>query len=143
MTMTALSINYYDEHTHHQFNLPLTAFKKPSNLDEYLALETILDTLIDEVKDQETHPMALAMQIIGDNLEQYDSEYHSDIGANVSDIDMVKYLMQSNHLYQKDLAEIFGGQANVSKFLNGERELGKKAIKGLKKKFGLSADFFI
>ena len=44
---------------------------------------------------------------------------------------------------QKDLADIFGSQANVSKFLNGERQLGKNAILGLKKRFGISADFFV
>jgi hypothetical protein len=50
------------------------------------------------------------------------------IGKDISDIEMVMYLMKKNNLYQKDLAPIFGGQANVSKFLNGERELGKKHI---------------
>ena len=62
---------------------------------------------------------------------------------HISDVDMVKYLMQSHHLHQKDLADIFGSQANVSKFLNGERQLGKNAIAGLKKRFGISADFFV
>jgi HTH-type transcriptional regulator / antitoxin HigA len=33
-------------------------------------LEEILDRLTDEVRDDETHPLALGMQIIGDNLEQ-------------------------------------------------------------------------
>ena len=50
--------------------------------------------------------------------------------------------MKTKNLYQKDLAFIFGGRANVSKFLNGERELGKKHISGLKKKFKISSDFF-
>jgi len=83
------------------------------------------------------------MQIIGENLEQYDSEHYPPIGYNVSDINMVKYLMKSHDLNQVDLADIFGGQANVSKFLNGERPLSKKQIAGLKKKFRISADFFV
>ena len=49
----------------------------------------------------------------------------------------------THHLHQKDLADIFGSQANVSKFLNGERTLGKNVISGLKQKFGISADFFV
>ncbi len=56
---------------------------------------------------------------------------------------MVKYLMKTHGLYQKDLADIFGGQANVSKFLNAERELNKAQIAALKKRFNISADFFI
>lgn len=143
MTMTALSIDYVDERTNHQFHLPLSVFKKPRNSEDYSFLENILDRLSDEVRDDETHPLALAMQIIGDNLEQYDDEHHPDIGANITDVEMVRYLMETNHLHQKDLADIFGSQANVSKFLNGERQLGKNAILGLKKRFGISADFFV
>ena len=108
-----------------------------------MKLEKLLDQLIDEVRDNEEHQLAIAMQIIGENLEQYDDEHYPAIGSNISEVDMVKYLMKSQHLHQKDLADIFGGQANVSKFLNGERALGKKAISGLKKKFGISADFFV
>jgi len=143
MTMTALSIDYVDERTNHQFHLPLSVFKKPRNSEDYSFLEKILDRLSDEVRDDETHPLALAMQIIGDNLEQYDDEHHPDIGANITDVEMVRYLMEKNHLHQKDLADIFGSQANVSKFLNGERQLGKNAILGLKQRFGISADFFV
>jgi HTH-type transcriptional regulator/antitoxin HigA len=143
MTMTALSIDYVDERTKHQFHLPLSVFKKPRNSEDYSFLEKILDRLLDEVRDDETHPLAIAMQIIGDNLEQYDNEHHPDIGENITDVEMVRYLMETNHLHQKDLADIFGSQANVSKFLNGERQLGKNAILGLKQRFGISADFFV
>lgn len=143
MSMAALSIDYFDENTHHQFHLPLSDFKKPASKEEYLKLEKILDQLIDEVKSNEEHQLSLAMQIIGENLEQYDDENYPPIGSNVSDIEMVKHLMAINHLHQKDLADIFGSQANVSKFLNGERALGKKAISGLKHRFGISADFFL
>jgi HTH-type transcriptional regulator/antitoxin HigA len=143
MTIAALSIDYVDERTKHQFHLPLSVFKKPRNNEDYSFLEKILDRLLDEISDDETHPLAIAMQIIGDNLEQYDDEHHPDIGENISDVAMVRYLMETNHLHQKDLADIFGSQANVSKFLNGERLLGKKAILGLKQRFGISADFFV
>ena len=121
----------------------MLVFKKPNNSEDYSILEEILDQLIDEVRDDETHPLALAMQIIGENLEQFDDEHHLDIGEHITDVDMVKYLMKSHHLHQKDLADIFGGQANVSRFLSGERQLGKNAILGLKKRFGISADFFV
>lgn len=141
--MTALAIDYVDETTNHKFHLPLSVFKKPGNKEEYFVLEKILDALIDEVRGNENHPLALAMQIIGDNLEQYDNQNHPLIGSNVSDIEMVRYLIKTNNLHQKDLAPIFGGQANVSKFLNGERELGKKHIAELKKRFKISADFFL
>lgn len=139
----ALAIDYIDPKNDHKIHLPISVFKKPSNEKEYSKLEKVIDKLIDEVRDNEKHPLAIVMQIIGDNLEQYDNEHHLPIGSNISEIDMVKYLMKSHNLHQIDLAEIFGGQANVSKFLNGERPLSKNQILGLKKRFGISADFFV
>ena len=143
MSISALAIDYVDQKTGHKFHLPITVFKKPSNAKEYSKIEKILDKLIDEVRDDHKHPLAIAMQIIGENLEQYDNENSPAIGHNINEIDMVKYLMKSRHLHQTDLADIFGGQANVSKYLNGERPLSKNQIIGLKKRFGISADFFV
>lgn len=141
--MKALAIDYVDHKTKHKFHLPLAVFKKPIDDAEYQHLETILDRLIDEVRDDESHPLALAMQIIGENLEQHDNEHFPAIGEKITDVDIVKYLMEINQLHQKDLASIFGGQANVSKFLKGERRLGKKQIIELKRQFNISADFFL
>lgn len=143
MNMHNLAIDYIDQKTAHKFHIPISMFRKPHNSKEYAKLERILDKLIDVVRDNEKHPLTMVMQIIGENLEEYDNENYPDIGQEVNEIDMVKYLMKSNHLRQIDLADIFGSQANVSKYFNGERPLSKHQIIGLKKKFGISADFFI
>jgi HTH-type transcriptional regulator/antitoxin HigA len=143
MSMAALKIDFIDKNTDHEFHLPISVFKKPHNIKEYSKLEKILDELIDVVRGNEKHPLAIAMQIIGENLEQYDDEHFPAIGDDVSDIDLVQFLMDSHHLRQADLADIFGGQANVSKFLHGERPLSKNQILGLRKRFGISADCFL
>jgi HTH-type transcriptional regulator/antitoxin HigA len=141
--ITSLAINYVDQKTNHKVHLPLYAFKKPTNDKDYQYLEQVLDQLIEEIREDEDHPLVLAMQIIGENLEQYDNENYPLIGEYVTDIDMIKHLMKTHNLHQKDLASIFGGQSNVSKFLNGERRLGKNHILELKKRFKISADFFL
>lgn len=143
MSNAAIKIDFIDKKTKQEFHYPIDIFKKPSDNKEYAKLEKVLDELIDAVRDNERHPLAVAMQIIGENLERYDSEHYPNIGSNVSDVDMVKFLMKSHHLRQEDLADIFSGQANVSKFINGERSLSKNQISGLKKCFGISADFFV
>lgn len=143
MSAAALTIDYVDKKTEHEFHWPISVLKKPTNEKEYKRLEKILDKLIDEVGGNEKHPLAELMQIIGDNLEQYDDEHYPPIGADITDIEMVKYLMESHGLQQKDLAPIFGGQGNVSKFLSGERPLAKNHIAGLKAKFKISADCFL
>lgn len=57
-------------------------FKKPTNSKEYAKLEKLLDELIDEVRGNDKHPLAMTMQIIGENLEQYDNEHFPEIGSN-------------------------------------------------------------
>ncbi|GEM_PF-5421699 len=76
MSMTALAIDYVDKKTEHTFHLPISVFKKPTNSAEYSKLEKVLDKLIDEVRDNEKHPLSIVMQIIGENLEQYDNEHY-------------------------------------------------------------------
>lgn len=142
MNMHTLTIDFEDERTGKKRRLPLKVLKKPKNDKEYARFEKILGSLIDCVRDNENHPLTTVMEIIGDNLEQYDNEHNDPIGHGLTDIEIVQYLMKTNHLQQKDLADIFAGQANVSKFLNGERSLSKNQIAGLKTKFGISADLF-
>lgn len=136
-------IDYIDDITEHKFHLPLAVFKKPTSQEEYDYLEAILDEIIDEIRDNEDHPLALAAQIIGDNLEDYDDRNHpAAIGHSVTDIDLICHLMKENNLNQSDLVDIFGNQGNVSKFLNDERSLSKGQISKLVSRFHISADFF-
>lgn len=73
MNVATLAIDYVDQRTNHKFHLPVSVFKKPRNAREYVRLEKVLDKLIDEVRDDENHLLAPIMQIIGENLEQYDN----------------------------------------------------------------------
>ncbi|HSW70153.1 MAG TPA: hypothetical protein VLI69_08410 [Gammaproteobacteria bacterium] len=83
---TALKIDYVDQKSSREFHLPISAFKRPRNAKEYAMLEKILDELIDTVKGNATHPLAEVMQIIGENLEQYDNEHCPPIGTHITDI---------------------------------------------------------
>ena len=136
-----ITIDYISDQTHNEFHLPLSVFKRPINQEEYGVLEEILDQLIDEVRDNEDHPLAVAMQVIGDNLEDFDNN-NTPIGANVSNIELVRYLMKKNNLVQSDMVDIFSNQSNVSKFLNAERKLSNSQILKLMRRFNISADVF-
>jgi HTH-type transcriptional regulator / antitoxin HigA len=142
-TSSSLKIDFVDHKTNYEFHLPVSFLKKPKSAKEYAKLEKILDELIDRVRDNNKHPLADIMQIIGENLEQYDNEHFPEVGSDISEVEMVKFLMTSHNLQQSDLADIFGGQGNVSKFLNGERPLSKNQIAGLKKRFKISSDIFV
>ena len=126
-----------------KIHIPIDYFKKPANDQDYTKQEQLLDTLIDEVRDNEDHPLATAMQIIGDNLESYDNDVNLPIGYGLSPIEIVEQAMKVNHLTQDDLSPIFGSQGNVSSFLNGKRDLSLKVIKKLKEKFNIDPSLLI
>ena len=143
MSVAALAIDYVDQKSHHAFHIPVNWLKMPQNDKEYEKLTTLLNRLIDEVRDDETHPLVDLMEIIGEQLERYDDEHQPPIGSSLSDVERVQYLMQTHALRQKDLIDVFGSQGNVSRFLNGQRPLGRNHIVKLKHKFGVSADMFL
>ena len=43
--------------------------------DEYRRLVALLDSLIDRVGEDETHPLAFLMEIVGVLIEQYEDEH--------------------------------------------------------------------
>ncbi len=47
----------------------------PHTEAEYTHLVTVLDTLIDEVGEDEAHPLASLMELIGVLIERYEAEH--------------------------------------------------------------------
>jgi HTH-type transcriptional regulator/antitoxin HigA len=47
----------------------------PHNEQEYLRLVALLDALIDEVSEDEAHPLASLMELVGVLVEKYEGEH--------------------------------------------------------------------
>ena len=47
----------------------------PHTEEEYEKLVTVLDSLIDEVGENESHPLASLMEVIGVLIENYENQY--------------------------------------------------------------------
>lgn len=112
----------------------------PHSDKQYKKLLKALDELIDEVGNNERHPLAPLMETVGNLIEEYEKDNFESIDADP--VEVLKYLMEENGLTQKDLAEL-GSQGVVSEILNGKRELNIRQIKALGKKFKVSPAVFI
>lgn len=143
MNTAPLYIDYQDTKHNIDYHIPVNLLKVPENEIEYKIIENYLDDLIDKIRDDENHDLAIIMQIMGDNLERYDDSVHPPIGSDISDVQLVRFLMEENDLQQKDMVDVFGNQGNVSKFLSGDRALSKTQVSKLKNKFKISADLFL
>ena len=62
--------------------------------------------------------------------------------ADASPVEVLRELMSANNLRQKDLAPLLGSESVVSEVLSGKRELNKRQIEKLSKKFHVSPAVF-
>jgi len=115
-------------------------FSVPHNEKDYNKLVNLLDRLIDEVGNNENHPLTSLMETIGSLIETYESQYINEIEGDP--IDALNDLMEEHGLKQLDLSEI-GSQGVVSEILSGKRQLNIRQIKILSKRFKVSPAVFI
>jgi len=115
-------------------------FSVPHNKKDYNKLVNLLDSLIDEVGNNENHPLTSLMETIGSLIETYESQYINEIEGNP--IDALNALMEEHGFKQSDLSEI-GSQGVVSEILSGKRQLNVRQIKMLSKRFKVSPAVFI
>ena len=117
-----------------------TIFSVPHTESEYQVLVNILDNLIDEVGNNESHELVSVMETIGHLIENYEHQKYKIRQA--SPIETLKYLMQEQGLKKSDLKEL-GNQDIVSEILTGKRMLDLEQIKKISHRFHVSPLVFI
>ena len=53
----------------------------PHSEEEYQQLVALLDSLIDEVRENESHPLASLMEIVGVLIEKYEDEHVPELAV--------------------------------------------------------------
>ncbi|MFO1431499.1 MAG: helix-turn-helix domain-containing protein [Candidatus Competibacteraceae bacterium] len=123
---------------HWKYLAPLVA--RPENEADFEQLVSYLDPLLDEVGEDENHPLIRLVDIVSDAVSAYEAEQVAEpIGEG---IDALRYFMEAHGLHQTDLPEI-GSQGVVSEILNGRRKLNLRQIKALAARFNVSPETFI
>jgi len=115
-------------------------FSVPHNQKEYNRLVHILDRVIDEVGENESHPLASLMETLGSLIESYEVQNIPEIEG--SPIEALKTLLEEHDLKQSDLPEI-GSQGVISEILSGKRQFNVRQIKLLSNRFNVSPAVFM
>jgi HTH-type transcriptional regulator/antitoxin HigA len=100
----------------------------------------MLDELIDEIGEQETHPLADLVETLALAITAYE-EVHVPVPAS-SGLEILRALMEDHGLSQSDLPEV-GSQGVVSEVLSGKRDLNVRQIVRLAARFGVSPAVFL
>ena len=107
---------------------------------EYERAVATLDTIIDEIGEDETHPLADLAEALGVFVEAYDRLHYQT--PSPSPRAMLRFLMEQHDLGQSDLPEI-GSQGVVSEIISGKRSLNVRQISRLAKRFNVSSSVFV
>jgi len=83
---------------------------------------------------------AEAIELLTVLIERYEEE-HFPI-PNASPADVLKFLLESHELKQRDIAYELGGESVVSEVLSGKRKLNASHIELLSKRFHVSPAVF-
>ena len=99
-----------------------------------------LDAILDEIGENESHPLAELADALSLFIENFENE-HIRIPCT-SPVEVLKVLMQEHGLKQADLHEI-GSQGVVSEVLAGRRSLNTRQIAKLAQRFSVSPAVFL
>ena len=106
----------------------------------YQRMMATLEALLDEAAGDENHPAMGLVDIVGDLIEDFETEHFPLPSA--TGVQALKFLMDQHGLKQGDLQEI-GSQGVVSEIIAGKRELNIRQVRALSSRFGVSAATFI
>jgi HTH-type transcriptional regulator/antitoxin HigA len=109
--------------------------KTPSCDQECEALEEALEALLEE------NPQSELIDVLVGLIKKYEQMAYPIPKASPADV--LRFLMEQHDLKQVDLIDIFTNQGNVSQVLNGKRGMSLENVKGLSRKFNVSAAVFI
>ena len=106
----------------------------------YARMTEMLEALLEDAQGNEDHPAMGLADIVGDLIEDYETEHHPLPDA--TGVQALKFLMEQHGLKQSDLSEI-GSQGVVSEILTSKRELNIRQVRALSERFGVSTATFI
>lgn len=108
---------------------------------EYNSMTSLLNELVDIVGDDEDHPLAGLLEIVGVLIRQYEDD-NVRLPAT-SPREALKFLMEQHALRQSDLRDEIGSQGVVSEILGGKREINARQAKALGARFNISPSVFL
>lgn len=117
--------------------VPVTAIHTEQQYEQ--AIET-LQSLLDLVGEDETHPLYELLDTLGTLIFTYEEiQYPAPI---INGIDVFKFLMEEHHLTLSNFPEI-GQEDEIAKLLSGQRELRVSEVRKLSNRFQVSPASFI
>ena len=119
---------------------PVESYLSIHTKHDYELAVKLLTQLIDEIGENEKHPLFSLLEVLGIVIENYEAEHYG--WEDISGVEVLKSLIAEHELKQEDLPEI-GSQGVVSEVLHGKRQLNVNQIKKLADRFSVNPAVFL
>jgi HTH-type transcriptional regulator/antitoxin HigA len=107
---------------------------------DYAQARATIDALLEEIGDNESHPLADVLDYLADQVKAYEDENFQIPEAEPSEV--LRFLMEQHGLKQEDLGDC-APQSRISDILNNKRSISKEIAKRLAHRFSVRADLFL
>ena len=107
---------------------------------DYAQARATIDVLLDEVGDNESHPLADVLDYLADKVRVYEDAHFQIPEAEPSEV--LRFLMEQHGLKQENLGDC-APQSRISGILRGKRSISKEIAKRLAHRFHVRADVFL
>ncbi len=108
--------------------------------DDYAQARATIDVLLDEVGDDDDHPLADVLDFLSDQVKVYEDGSVQIPEAAPNEV--LRFLMDQHGLQQEDLQDC-APQSRISDILRGERSISKEIAKRLAHRFHVHVDIFL
>lgn len=107
---------------------------------DYAQAQATVDALLDEIGDNEAHPLAEVLDYLADQIKAYEDEHFLIPEAKPHEV--LRFLMEQHEFKQEDLADC-APQSRISEILNGRRAISKDMAKRFARRFHVRVDVFL
>lgn len=107
---------------------------------DYAQARETIDVLLDEIGDDENHPLAQVLDYLADQVAAYEEAHNPMPQAEPKEV--LRLLMSAHGLKQADLADC-APQGRISDILRGRRGISKEVARRLARRFNVSAAVFL
>lgn len=132
-----MSVIAEDILTHWRIVQPLFSIRDEDAYDRAIVT---LNALIDEVGNDEQHPLYELLDTLGTVIHAYEEKHHPI--PECSGVEVLRFLMEEHQFEPSDLTEL-GPPNIVLEILNGDRDLTVTHIQALAETFQVSPAVFV
>ena len=107
---------------------------------DYAKVCATIDALLDEIGDDEGHPLADVLDYLAGQVKAYEDKNVEIPEAEPKEV--LRFLMDQHKLKQEDMGDC-APQGRISDILNGKRSISKEVAKRFAQRFHVRADVFM